>query len=358
MGLSGETFDPLFELVADEVAGGRLPLAAVGVGDANGPLRKAVFSAGGDGERWLDGLFFLASVSKPIFATAVMGLVEEGALALDRPLRTWLPEFAGPGKDEVTVSHLLTHTSGVPDIEPELLRRSRPSAARMTELAIAAPLRFPPGTRWEYCTTSFYLLAELCRRVCGLPASALLRQRLFAPLGMANTSFDPRASRRPLVPVRGVGAENRLRRFLLLRYMAAIAHPGGGLFATLDDLLRFGAALLTPRRVGERWLPVSAETFALMGRDHVGGIPGRYNGEERPVHYGLGWSKPTLMKDVPGSPRVVDHGGATGTRLWIDPDAGLVFVFFSNEWDADRGPELAALRATYRVLGQRQGSAP
>jgi CubicO group peptidase (beta-lactamase class C family) len=56
------------------------------------------------------------------------------------------------------------------------------------------------------------------------------------------------------------------------------------------------------------------------------------------------------MKDVPGSARVVDHGGATGTRLWIDPDAGLVFVFFTNQWDPDRGPEYDALRATYRVL--------
>jgi CubicO group peptidase (beta-lactamase class C family) len=88
-----------------------------------------------------------------------------------------------------------------------------------------------------------------------------------------------------------------------------------------------------------------------MSEDHVGGLPGRYNDEDRSVHHGLGWAKPTLMKDVPGSARVVDHGGATGTRLWIDPDVGLVFVFFTNEWDPDRGPEHAALRELYRVLG-------
>ena len=98
-------------------------------------------------------------------------------------------------------------------------------------------------------------------------------------------------------------------------------------------------------------MPVSAQTFALMGEDHTRGVPGRYNDEDRAVHHGLGWAKPTLMKDVPGSPRVVDHGGATGTRLWVDPDLGLVFVFFTNEWDADRGPEMAALRALYQAVG-------
>jgi serine-type D-Ala-D-Ala carboxypeptidase len=349
--LTREMFDPVFDVLAAEVASGRTAMAALAIGDARGPLRKQVFTAPGEPLLPADGLFFLASVTKPIFATAVMQLVEEGALSLDRPIADWLPEFTGGGKDDVTLTHLLTHTSGVVDVLPEVLRRSRPSAARMTQLTIAAPLRFAPGTRWEYCSSAFYVLAEICRRLTGLPGPEFLRQRLLAPLGMNDTTFDPRRSSQPLMPVRGVGADNRLRRFLLIRYMASIAHPGGGLFATLDDLLRFGAALLSPRRDGARWLPVSASTFELMGEDHVRGVSGEYNDEVRPVHHGLGWSKPTVMKDVPGSARTVDHGGATGTRLWIDPDAGLVFVFFSNRWDADRGPEMAALNATYRALG-------
>ena len=349
--LSPETFDPVFEIVAADVRQGSVPSLALAIGDATGLVRKAVFSGPGQPLLPADGLFFLASVTKAIFATALMQLVEDGTLVLDRPVAEWLPEFTGDGKAAVTLRHLLTHTSGVPDIAPDVLRRTRPSGKRMTELSITAPLRFWPGTRWEYCTTSFYLLAEVCRRATGLSGTDFLRQRLLEPLAMNDTTYDPRASGLPLVPVRGVGADNRLRRFLLLRYMASIAHPGGGLFATLDDVLRFGAALLRPRRENHRWLPVSADTFALMGEDHVHGLPGRYNDEDLPVHHGLGWAKSTLMKDVPGSARVVDHGGATGTRLWIDPDAGLVFVFFTNEWDTDRGPELTALRATYQALG-------
>ena len=348
--LNPVALDPVFETVAAEVLSGRVPLAAVAVGDAGGPLRKQVFTAPGEPAQSADGLFFLASVTKPIFATALMQLVEEGTLSLGRPVSDWLPEFTGGGKDEVTIASLLTHTSGVVDISPDVLRRTRPSAARMTQLTIAAPLQFAPGTRWEYCSASFYLLAEICRRVTDLSGPDFLRRRLLEPLGMRSTMFDVRKTRLPLIPVRGVGVENRFRRFLLLRYMAGIAHPGGGLFATLDDLLLFGAACLSPRREGERWMPISSKTFDLMGEDHTRGVIGHYNGEDRPVHHGLGWAKPTMMKDVPGSARVVDHGGATGTRLWIDPDLGLVFVFFTNEWDADRGPEMAALHALYRAV--------
>jgi CubicO group peptidase (beta-lactamase class C family) len=72
-----------------------------------------------------------------------------------------------------------------------------------------------------------------------------------------------------------------------------------------------------------------------------------------PVHFGLGWGKPTLTRAMPGSPRVISHGGATGSRLWIDPDADLVFVYFTNRWAPDRGPELEALRAIYQLIEER-----
>ena len=67
--------------------------------------------------------------------------------------------------------------------------------------------------------------------------------------------------------------------------------------------------------------------------------------------FGLGWGKPTLMRELAGSKRVVSHGGATGTRLWIDPEAGLVIVFFTNQWAPDRGPEADVIRGTYGALG-------
>jgi CubicO group peptidase (beta-lactamase class C family) len=95
-----------------------------------------------------------------------------------------------------------------------------------------------------------------------------------------------------------------------------------------------------------------------MLADQTRGLEGIFDGEERAVHFGLGWGKPTLMEETPGSDRVVSHGGATGTRLWIDPDAGLVFVFFTNRWSPDRGPEIEAIHGTYAALRAAEESGP
>jgi CubicO group peptidase (beta-lactamase class C family) len=342
--------DDVFAGLRERVSSGALPAAALAIGDAQGRIRSETFSSG---KRPLspDSLFFLASVTKPIFATAFMQLVDDRLLSIDDPVVRFIPEFANaPGKADITPWHLLTHTSGVPDITPDTIRRARPSAAAMTSMAIDSPLRFKPGTRYEYCTATFYLLARIIERLTGTTYTEFLRQRLLEPLGMEAT-FDPRRSSRPAVAVHGVGVDNRITRFVAVRYLAAAALPGGGLFGTLEDLMRFGAATLRPSRDGERYVPLSPASISLMMEDHLEGLPGEWDGEERRVHFGLGWGKPTLMRDVPGSRGVVSHGGATGTRLWIDPEAGLVIAFFTNQWSPDRGPENDAIRGTYEALG-------
>jgi CubicO group peptidase (beta-lactamase class C family) len=341
--------DDVFGRLRERVESGALPAAALAIGDADGEIRSETFAAGPT-PMSRDSNFFLASVTKPIFATAFMQLVESGALDLHEPIERLLPEFTGSSaKARVTPWHLLTHTSGVPDIGPDVIRRSRPSAAQMTQATLAAPLGFEPGERWEYCSASFYLLGLMIQRATAVPYVRYLRENVLDPLGMQST-FDPRRAGRPIVAVHGVGAENRVIRFFLLRYMAAAAVPGGGLFGTLDDLLRFGATVLRPRLEGTRQVPLSSDTITQMTADQTHGVPGVTEGEERLVHFGLGWGKPTLMRELPGSDRVVSHGGATGTRLWIDPDAGLVFVFFTNQWAPDRGPEIEAIAGVYERL--------
>lgn len=340
----------VFDRLSERVRSGAIPAAALAIGDSEGAIRSEAFAAGKRGLS-TDSLFFLASVTKPIFATAFMQLVDDGLLALEDPVARYIRGFANaPGKADVTPWHLLTHTSGLPDISPEVIRRSRPSAPMMIQMAIDAPLQFTPGSRYQYCTASFYMLARLIELRANARYTLYLRKRLLDPLGMEST-FDPRTSRRPVVAVQGVGVNNRLTRFLVVRYLAAAALPGGGLFGTLEDLLRFGAATLRPRREGGRYVPLSPASIELMAKDHLRGLPGVFDGEERPVHFGLGWGKPTLMRELPGSESVVSHGGATGTRLWIDPEAGLVIVFFTNQWSADRGPEAETIRGTYEALG-------
>ena len=339
----------MFTRVAERVTADRaLPAAALAIADADGPIRVETFSQGAAIER--NSIFFLASVTKPIFATAFMQLIEDGSVGLHQPIADFEPRFSGGGKELITPWHVLTHSSGVIDLQPEMIRRLRPSGEQITQLVIDSPLRFEPGSRYEYNSASFYLLALLIEKLTGLGYVRFLDERLQRPLGMA-TTFDPRRNGRPIITVENAGVDNRVARYFMVRWLARSALPGGGLFGTLDDLLRFGAAILRPRDVGDGVLPLRPETIDLMATDQTrGAISGDWDGEELPVHFGLGWGKPTLMRNGPGSPRVISHGGATGTRIWIDPDADLVFVFFTNRWATERQVEAEALRGTYEAL--------
>lgn len=340
--------DEVFATLRERVAARALPAAALAVGDAAGEIRAEAFGERGRPINRATN-FFLASITKPIFATAFMQLVEDGLVDLHEPIGRHVPGFDAGEKTAVTAWHVLTHTSGVADVAADQLVRRRLSAAEMTRLVVEAPLRFTPGTRWEYCSASFYLLAAVIERVSGIRYARFLDERLVRPLGMA-TTFDPRRTGRPIVAVHGAGVDNRLVRFLVLRYLAGAALPGGGLFGSMGDLVRFGAATIAPVRHGERLLPLRPSTIEEMARDQTRGLTGVFDGEERPVHFGLGWGKPTLMRDVPGSPRVLSHGGVSGGRLWLDPEIGLVLVFLTNRWSADRGPEIEAIRGVYGAI--------
>jgi CubicO group peptidase (beta-lactamase class C family) len=292
--------DEVFDALRSRVAATDLPSAGLAIGDGDGSIRTEVTGAGG---RPIspDTNFFLASITKPLVATAFMQLVEDGEVGLRDPIAQWVPGLDAGEKALVTPWHVLTHTSGVTDVPPDELIRRRPSAAGMLRTVVEQPLRFTPGTRWEYNTASFYLLTAIIERIAGMPYARYIDERLAQPLDMGLT-FDPRRSRRPVIPVQGAGVDNRFVRWYVVRYLAGAALPGGGLFGNLADLAALGAALIAPRPAGGRAaFPLRAETVALMAQDQTHGLPGLNDGEERPVHVGLGWAKPTLMKDVPGT---------------------------------------------------------
>jgi len=145
----------------------------------------------------LDTVFDLASVTKPIAtATAVMQLVEDGEILLRDPVSRYVPAFTGDGREEATIRHLLTHTTGVPPYKnylnefgsgvPESERRPRVVADICT-----LPLDFPVGTGFSYTCLGYILLTSIVQQVSGLTLDQFARQRTFAPLGMTDTCFSP-----------------------------------------------------------------------------------------------------------------------------------------------------------------------
>jgi CubicO group peptidase (beta-lactamase class C family) len=336
-------------VAARHVAAGTLPCIVFGVVDSAGRSASGIIN-GPRSRVAEDSIFFLASISKGIVATAIMQYVDECRLDPHAPLARYLPEFDGQGREEVSAWHVLTHTSGLPDIAVETLRHERPTYRRSLEYVLASRPAWPPGSRYEYNSAAWLLLSEIMVRLSGLPFPVALRRRLTQPLGMADTGFDPRPQRSRLVAVQGSRFDNRVVQELLLRFLSRAQLPGGGLFGTLPDLLRLGRALLPADSDEPGPRVLSQAIIDEMSRDQTAGLSYvDIEGREHEVRQGLGWRKP--QAGWPGSSRSFTHGGISGGRLWIDPDAGFAFAFLANLWYAPLEPAIEILEQVYRGRG-------
>jgi CubicO group peptidase (beta-lactamase class C family) len=330
-----------------------LPSVVFGVADGAGG--QAIVAVGDPRYRvGADAVYFLASVTKAIVATAVMRYVDEGRWDLHAPLARYLPDFVGSGREAVTAWHVLTHTSGLPDVPVEELRRLRPSYAHLSREVRRHVPRWAPGSRYEYSSSAWLLLSDTMAALSGMPFARALEQRLTGPLGMVDTSFDPRPARGRIVSVNGSGPRDRLVDEILVRFLARATLPGGGMFGTVDDLLRLGTALLPGAPTGSdgpvlrRVLTRAAvEAMSALQTD---GIPHlAEDGSRTEVAQAIGWRKPG--PGWPQRPSVITHGGISGARLWVDGGSGLVFAWLTNLWHAPEEPAIAVLESIYRARG-------
>jgi CubicO group peptidase (beta-lactamase class C family) len=344
-----------FEVLAEHVRRGDLPAAVLAVAGPDGPIRTEAYAGPGDAPIGPEHRFRVASVSKPIVATAVMQLVEEGRLVLGAPVRTYLPEFGPPpsgpglaGGEIVSAWHLLTHTSGAGDTDWTPADGVPPTADGMFRAVAERPLAFVPGTIHRYASDTFFVLGELVRRVGGWPSlGAGLRARIFEPLGMTGTGFEAAVAGHPAAPLHVVGRTDA-EAAGLGRWFQSLDHPGGGLWSTAADLLAFGGAMLHGGRLGDARI-LGAPFVELMTREQTAGIFEAGDPPQRPA-YGLGWSKSGLSGRLPGSAAQFGHLGASGSRLWIDPPNGLVIAILANLWGVESRYSDAVVAAVYGAL--------
>ena len=340
-------------LIENAIRDGRLPGAVVVVGHAGKIVYDAAFGA-----RVLDGpteamtsdtVFDLASLTKVVATTtSVMILVEEGRLRLRDPVVTYLPEFTSHGKDRITVEHLLTHVSGLrPDLPlEEVFEGAATAIARAAdEIPEAAP-----GARFVYSDINFFLLGEIVRRVTGQPLDRFARDRIFLPLGMRDTGFNPSASLIPRIapteacaplawPCGGDGAvmlRGRVHDPTARRMGGVAGHAG--LFATAHDLARFCRMLLGAGRLGDVRV-LAPLTVARMTRVSTP----RHLVDRR----GLGWDLDSRFSsnrgDLFGSGSY-GHTGFTGTSLWLDPASDTFVIFLSSRLHPNGVGDVTALR--------------
>lgn len=332
--MRAQDLDPAFAVAARHVERGLLPFTIVGVGNRDGTIRLEA-SGTRDGDRiGTNAICLLASITKSIVATAVMRLVQEGRFELRAPLNRWLPELDAAGIAPFTAWHVLTHTSGFPDIDLVTMLASGGGRAEVRRLTIEAGQSTAPGSACRYATFTFDLLTDAIERALDTPFDTLLRETVLDPLGMVDTGFDlpggPRQA--PVVYGELPGSLPRLPGVTdayAVQAFTSVRLAGGGLWSTAHDLLRFGRAMLRGGELdGVRVL--GTPIVNLMTREVTVDGLGMTGDRLTDEHYAIGWGRPA--PGTPSSPAGFGHGGVTGTRLWVDPAHDLVFVFLSGTW--------------------------
>lgn len=277
-----------------------------------------------------DAIFAIASMTKPITSTAVLMLQDEGKLSIDDPVGKYVPELAdlaGPdGKPaKVTLKHLLTHTSGMVLEAPADIRQHTLTLAGLVPVYARSPLRFAPGTKWEYCQAGMNSLGRVVEVVSHQSFPEFLRLRIFRPLGMRHTTFypTPGEARQLATMYRREGDS-----------LVAVDRPvttsdhypaaNGGLYSTASDYGRFCQMLLNDGTLDRQEI-LKPQTVRMMRSLQSGELKTGFTPGDA---WGLGVCVVVHPQGVTGmlSPGTFGHGGAYGTQAWIDPVKGVAYV--------------------------------
>jgi CubicO group peptidase (beta-lactamase class C family) len=316
-----------------------------------------------------DGIFRIMSMTKPVVGASIMMMIEEGKVRLQDPVSRFVPEFADmtvavaqpapagrgggaapggraggpaaprfytvPAERAITVRDLLTHTSGLVSGPMGNSEAAKVGAGPTETLADylprlgKVPLEFQPGTRWAYSAAAgFDVLARIVEVASGLAYDQFVKQRLFDPLGMKDTTFAPPAGNPRLVTLyRRTG--DGLRPQQNPGFMNGIYFSGGGgLFSTAEDYLQFAQMLLNGgQHNGRRLLsPRGVELMASVVAPDT--LPGRPRGES----YGL---SVRVVNDPVARNSFLSEGsfgwsGLFGTHFWIDPQEKIVGILMTQ----------------------------
>ncbi len=278
-------------------------------------------------EQWVpmrtDTIFDLASVSKLFTSLAVVQLVEEGTVELEKPVATYLPEFAATGKQSVTVRQLLTHTSGFTSWLP--LWSKYPDKASRIKAVMDQPPTNPPGSTYLYSDLNLITLGVMVEKLRGAPLDQVVHDRITAPLGMTDTGYNPADKERTAAteyqsaPPRGLvwGSVHDENAWSL----GGVAGHAG-VFSTVDDLARLSQALLNGG---------TYDGHRILSRKSVESLITNFNGDFPGDDHGLGFElNQRWYMDALSGPRTAGHTGYTGTSIVIDFTSRSFAILLTN----------------------------
>jgi CubicO group peptidase (beta-lactamase class C family) len=318
-----------------------------------------------------DGIFRMASMTKPVIGVAILMMMEEGKVRLTDPVARFIPEFKGskvamerpgtpgggrgagagqpppeiytiPASRDITVRDLLTHTSGLASGGAGSREASRLAprdtssnlAAYMPKLG-PAPLDFQPGTQWRYSALAgIETLGRIVEVASGQTLDVFLEQRIFDPLGMKDTAFFPTEDRLPRVVTLYNRTPKGLEKTETPAWLATktFFSGGGGLWSTAEDYLQFAQMLVNGGELNGKRL-LGPRTVQLMASNHVGDLYSQAGAARRGMGFGL---TVEVVADPVEANRRQSKGsfgwdGAFGTHFWVDPEEKLTGILLIQQ---------------------------
>jgi len=278
---------------------------------------SALVRQGKDERRWVvgktrkaDPVYLLASITKPMTVAGVMVLVDRGEVKLADPVRKYIPEFKGDGREAVLVRHLLTHTSGLPDMLPEneALRKRHAPLSEFVAGSCRVPLLFAPGTQCKYQSMGILLAAEIAERITKTKLRDWLKKLVFDPIGMKSTALGLGQYKIPETEQSQVPAHTDWD--WNSPYWRDLGAPWGGAHSTTTDVMRFLDSYLAPN-----------------GRKAM--ITNQNAGLNEP--WGLGFMVTAAKFSKACSSDTFGHWGSTGTVCWADPKTDTRMVLLTTK---------------------------
>ena len=333
VGMSGKRLEAIDHIMSRAIRAGGFPGGVVVVGRKGATAVEKGFGTLG----WSDKtkvvaertIYDLASLTKVVgTTTALMILYDQGKIKLDEPVSTYLPEFSGGAKDDITIRLLLEHRSGLPAAR-ELWRNAwTPEEARA--LALRTPLEYVPGTGMIYSDIGADILGFVVEAVSGETLDTYLAKNVWEPLGMEETTFKPHWTLRDRIapteidPPRGYPLRGEVHDENAFALGGVAGHAG--LFSTASNLAVFAQMMLNGGQINGVRLIADSTVQLFTARTTEKGTRA------------LGWD--TCGGDASCgkylSPRTFGHTGFTGVSMWIDPDRDLFVILLTNRVHAAR----------------------
>lgn len=288
-------------------------------------------------------IFWIASMTKPVTAVALLMLQDEGKLSVNDPVVKYIPEFENlqtpsGAKANLTITQVMNHTSGLREADSQTATKAKELEDLITSY-VSGPTQFEPGTKWSYCQSGINTGSRIVEIVSGLRFDQFLQQHIFDPLEMSNTTFYPTELidvNRAAGYVKNDSTGNFEKAEIHGTYGRSGTAPlgNGGLFSTASDYAHFAQMLLgNGIYEGKRYLSEDAMTY--LSSVKTGDLDCGFLQEDqygnRGSNYGWGIGTCILRAPHPGvaavlSPGTFGHGGAWGTQAWIDPVKGVAYI--------------------------------